>query len=41
MLNIVRDDFQITAYDNVFDADGVPPPFDSLWVTEVPALQIA
>jgi salicylate hydroxylase len=31
----------MTAYDNVFDEDGVPPAFDGPWVTEVPASQIA
>jgi salicylate hydroxylase len=31
----------MTAYDNVFDADGVAPSFDGPWVAEVPASQIA
>lgn len=31
----------MTAYDNVFDADGVAPPFDGPWVAEVPSSQIA
>ncbi|KAI4948280.1 hypothetical protein J4E91_006275 [Alternaria rosae] len=39
--NTVRDDIQMTAYDNVFDADGVAPPFDGSWVAEVPSSQIA
>jgi salicylate hydroxylase len=31
----------MTAYDNVFDENGIPPEFDGPWVTEVPASQIA
>jgi salicylate hydroxylase len=31
----------MTAYDNVFDENGIPPTFDGPWVTEVPASQIA
>ncbi|PSN70276.1 FAD/NAD(P)-binding domain-containing protein [Corynespora cassiicola Philippines] len=39
--NTVRDEIQMTAYDNVFDADGVAPSFNGPWVAEVPAAQIA
>lgn len=39
--NTVRDEIQMTAYDNVFDANGLPAPFNGPWVTEVPAAKIA
>ncbi|KAF2128279.1 FAD/NAD(P)-binding domain-containing protein [Dothidotthia symphoricarpi CBS 119687] len=39
--NTVRDEIQITAYDNVFDANGSPAPFSGPWVSEVPAAWIA
>ena len=39
--NTVRDDIQMTAYDNLFDPNGVPLPFDGPWVSEEPATKIA
>ena len=39
--NTVRDNIQITAYDNVFDPEGRPPLFDGPWLAEVPATEIA
>lgn len=39
--NTDRELIYITAYDNVFDAKGLPLPFDGPWVTQVPPAEIA